>query len=300
VGLIPRVVSIPIKWACKKIINKLLLSFPGGVSDTPLACTYCPEMCRFSCPVANATGNDVLTPSNKMALLYKTKKWPKDRNQELWPIYACTGCGRCTEYCKYRVRVADHLFFARHEYRWTQSNATLSQLNGDVDEDLFFELGSCKEKKKEVLKVDEPKHLYFLKQNRDEVKQLCWEELLQRPVSDSCFDSLKGKTWLIHESVWFSRRLENSAAVKNWVDEAKSKGIELVYPFEHGQDCVDCGGEGAFNLLFERDANTMARKIWERDCHRVNGILCFSKRCARHFNKSLEGKVPIVWIGDLR
>ncbi|MGZ3709234.1 MAG: hypothetical protein ACXWPM_10880, partial [Bdellovibrionota bacterium] len=96
-GSIPKIVSTPLKWASKQVLNRTLLRFPGGDSHDPIACVYCPEMCRFSCPTAVVSGNDAVTPCNKMGLVYKEKKWPGQASQgaPLWPIYDCTGCGRC-------------------------------------------------------------------------------------------------------------------------------------------------------------------------------------------------------------
>src|SRR4051812_5534741 len=119
-GSIPKIVSTPLKWASKRLIHSTLLRFPGGDPQSSVACVYCPEMCRFSCPTAVVSGNDAVTPCNKMGLLYKEEKWPGKLSSEgpLWPIYDCTGCGRCTEYCVYEMPVQERLFEARKKWKW--------------------------------------------------------------------------------------------------------------------------------------------------------------------------------------
>ena len=70
-------------------------------------CTYCPKLCRHSCPVSNATGRETLTPQSKMSLLFSLKrgclKWSEDYVE---PLYGCTSCGLCQKFCVHGNDVA--------------------------------------------------------------------------------------------------------------------------------------------------------------------------------------------------
>ena len=63
-------------------------------------CTYCPKMCRHVCPVSNALGVETLIPQAKMQLMNMLRKgavpWESDY---LEPLYGCTACRLCTQYC---------------------------------------------------------------------------------------------------------------------------------------------------------------------------------------------------------
>ena len=63
-------------------------------------CTYCPKMCRFSCPVAEASGREQYTPQAKMDRLNQLRRghvgWSEKATE---PLYACTGCRQCTTSC---------------------------------------------------------------------------------------------------------------------------------------------------------------------------------------------------------
>jgi Fe-S oxidoreductase len=73
-------------------------------------CTYCPKMCRFSCPVSEATGRESVTPWGKMSALARGAKSP---GAEAALPYACTGCLRCQRYCAHGVDVPRALFPGR-------------------------------------------------------------------------------------------------------------------------------------------------------------------------------------------
>ncbi len=65
-------------------------------------CTYCPKMCRHSCPVSAADAKETHTPGSKMDTLnlLRTGKlpWTQKNTEALW---ACTGCRACTGYCEH-------------------------------------------------------------------------------------------------------------------------------------------------------------------------------------------------------
>src|SRR5581483_7588993 len=79
-------------------------------------CSSCPKVCRFSCPVSESTKNETTTPWGKMtaAHLALTAQRPLDA-EGAKALHACTGCGRCTEFCKHHNGVAGSLFAARGE-----------------------------------------------------------------------------------------------------------------------------------------------------------------------------------------
>ncbi len=79
-------------------------------------CTYCPKMCRHVCPVSNALGNESLIPQAKMEILNMLRRravpWELDY---VLPLYGCTGCGLCTEFCLHEVDVSAALMAGRAE-----------------------------------------------------------------------------------------------------------------------------------------------------------------------------------------
>jgi len=317
VASIPKIVSIPVKWVSKKIIHHSLLRFPGGAKADALACTYCPELCRFSCSPSVVSGNDAVTPSNKMGLLYKEREWP-DQFQDvsqgvaLWPIYDCTGCGRCTHYCLHGVPVAETLFRARASHPYVPaeelSRSFLSEemdpwgeLNEEVGQkdraDQLFAAEVARHPAHVVIEVDEPKTVHYLGY-RGVSTALSWQSVLMAPSSDPIWsriqERLNGKRWLIVESSWLNRRLGRSDQVLQWVERARGLGIDLITPHQTGTDCVDTGGEGAYSWLFREQAAQMARDFWQRDAHRADSLLCFSPRIASHFQNVFLSDSSVV------
>jgi Fe-S oxidoreductase len=63
-------------------------------------CSFCPKLCRFACPVAEASGHEPYTPQAKMDRLNQLRRgnlpWTEDSSE---PLYACTGCRQCTTQC---------------------------------------------------------------------------------------------------------------------------------------------------------------------------------------------------------
>jgi ferredoxin len=299
------------KKLSKKLIHSTLLRFPGGNSHDPIACVYCPEMCRFSCPTAVVSANDAVTPCNKMGLLHKEARWPGQAagGQPLWPLYDCTGCGRCTEYCVYEMPVALTLFEARKKHPWERAERAAKELTdaedpvGDLADELGDEKNSIRRFERftsargELVQVPEPKSVYFLLKKGISA-DLTWEDALEDSRLAGWAQRLAGRTWLLHESVWLSRRLEGAAEIAVWVEKARAAGIELQLPFEHGMDCTDCGGEGAYSRLFPEQARQMAVDLWARDQHRAQGVLCFSARCAEHLRKCMPAGVPVVSLSE--
>lgn len=77
-------------------------------------CTYCPKMCRFSCPVSETTKHETHTPWGKMQLagLLLTGRMPWS-HEAASALYQCTSCGRCQNYCEHHNDVAVSLWEAR-------------------------------------------------------------------------------------------------------------------------------------------------------------------------------------------
>ena len=79
-------------------------------------CMSCLKLCRFSCPVAEVTGNETYTPSGKTALLYYLLNNKLEWNYEnVSPFYMCLLCGRCKEFCDLDVDIPNIMRAARYE-----------------------------------------------------------------------------------------------------------------------------------------------------------------------------------------
>jgi Fe-S oxidoreductase len=79
-------------------------------------CTFCPKLCRHTCPVSNAEARETLTPRDKMATmrLIRRAEVPATTEQSE-PLYGCTGCGACTDFCLHKVEPGLALFRGRAE-----------------------------------------------------------------------------------------------------------------------------------------------------------------------------------------
>ena len=77
-------------------------------------CAYCPKVCRFACPVSDATHTETTSTWGKMteAFLAVGGKRPLERSGAL-ALYACTGCMRCRTFCAHQNEVGFALFSAR-------------------------------------------------------------------------------------------------------------------------------------------------------------------------------------------
>lgn len=74
-------------------------------------CEFCPKMCRFACPVSEATGREALTPWGKVSLAALSGRTP-DASSAL-AFGGCTGCHRCAVYCAHDNDVPSILYAAR-------------------------------------------------------------------------------------------------------------------------------------------------------------------------------------------
>lgn len=78
-------------------------------------CVYCPKMCRFACPVSEATGRETLTPWGKMSAGHFKLLEKLSIEDVVQSAFACTACGACTEYCDWDNDVASALVALRAE-----------------------------------------------------------------------------------------------------------------------------------------------------------------------------------------
>ncbi len=88
---------------------------PLAAHSHPLAmCTYCMKVCRFSCPVAEATQNESHSAWGKMTTAAQVSLGQRTMDEGASKaVHACTGCGRCKSFCKHDNEVGDVLFAAR-------------------------------------------------------------------------------------------------------------------------------------------------------------------------------------------
>ncbi|HDH96831.1 MAG TPA: (Fe-S)-binding protein [Proteobacteria bacterium] len=79
-------------------------------------CTYCPKMCRFSCPVGNATAKETTTPWGRMSILYLVKQGYREWDREVAALMEqCVTCMICREYCDHEIDVPGVMLAARAE-----------------------------------------------------------------------------------------------------------------------------------------------------------------------------------------
>ena len=74
-------------------------------------CEFCPKMCRFSCPVSEATFREALSPWGKVSLAALSGEAPGSSASEAFA--GCTGCLRCQQYCAHSNDVPRVLYAAR-------------------------------------------------------------------------------------------------------------------------------------------------------------------------------------------
>lgn len=77
-------------------------------------CTYCPKLCRFSCPVGNASSNETYTPWGRQTLLHLINQGTLEFNREAAnAVYKCTTCLLCREFCDHEIEVPPVMHAAR-------------------------------------------------------------------------------------------------------------------------------------------------------------------------------------------
>lgn len=79
-------------------------------------CAYCPKLCRFACPVAEAEQRETVTPTGKMTLLHLLRMGALDWSRDIVePIYHCTGCLISNTFCEHKIDVFPPFVAAREE-----------------------------------------------------------------------------------------------------------------------------------------------------------------------------------------
>ena len=79
-------------------------------------CSYCPKLCRFACPVAEAERSETLTPTGKQTVLKLVNDGllPFDA-AAAEPLFMCTGCLISRTYCEHDIEVYPPFEAARRE-----------------------------------------------------------------------------------------------------------------------------------------------------------------------------------------
>lgn len=108
----------------------------SSVDKATAYCTYCPKLCRFSCPVAEAERRETVTPWGLMRLLELVKSGAVEADEEVAETFHhCTGCLRCQTWCKHDNDVPQAMFEAR---AWMRDLGHVPELlDGFVD--FFYE-----------------------------------------------------------------------------------------------------------------------------------------------------------------
>jgi len=79
-------------------------------------CTYCPKLCRFSCPVAQIECSETMTPTGKMTVLKLVKDGLLPFDEEAAElVYMCSGCLITRTYCEHDILVYPSFEAARIE-----------------------------------------------------------------------------------------------------------------------------------------------------------------------------------------
>jgi len=77
-------------------------------------CTFCPKLCRFACPVANAERRETTTPWGRQTLLHLVQAGQAQLDAELTDVlHRCLSCLRCREFCKHEIEVPRAMRAAR-------------------------------------------------------------------------------------------------------------------------------------------------------------------------------------------
>ncbi len=89
-------------------------SLSPAVEKATAYCTYCPKLCRFSCPAAEAENRETVTPWGMMRLLEYVRTGDVEISDDVAEIfYHCMGCRRCQEWCKHDNDVPEAMWAAR-------------------------------------------------------------------------------------------------------------------------------------------------------------------------------------------
>jgi Fe-S oxidoreductase len=77
-------------------------------------CSYCPKLCRTSCPVSNALPSEALIPWGKMLTATMVAQGDLPGSAEVTAdFWACTQCGACESFCHHKNPVGNTLALAK-------------------------------------------------------------------------------------------------------------------------------------------------------------------------------------------
>jgi len=102
--------------------KKDIIPGPDGLRtylDQIETCAYCPKLCRFSCPVAEADKRETTTPWGRQSMLHQVLLGGIKLDSELAGLsYMCLSCERCAEFCEHGdVLVPQVMRVAREVFR---------------------------------------------------------------------------------------------------------------------------------------------------------------------------------------
>lgn len=124
----------------------------SSVDRATAYCTYCPKLCRFSCPAAEAENRETVTPWGMMRLLEFVRTGDVEPSEEVAEIfYHCMGCLRCNTWCKHDNDVPQAMWKAR---AWMREQGHVPEsLAGFID--FFLEENSPHPTAKPLAEIDE-------------------------------------------------------------------------------------------------------------------------------------------------
>jgi Fe-S oxidoreductase len=89
-------------------------SLGQSIDKATAYCTYCPKLCRHSCPAAEAEDRETVTPWGMMRLLEMVKEGTVEPSDEVAEVfYHCMGCRACQTWCKHDNDVPEAMWAAR-------------------------------------------------------------------------------------------------------------------------------------------------------------------------------------------
>ena len=110
--------------------------FTPSVDKATAYCTYCPKMCRFTCPAAEAENRETVTPWGLMRLLEFVKNGTVEPSAEVAEIFMhCMGCKGCETWCKHENDVPEAMWQAR---AWLKKKGFVAEALDGFDE-FFYE-----------------------------------------------------------------------------------------------------------------------------------------------------------------
>jgi Fe-S oxidoreductase len=104
--------------------------FSDDIDTATAYCTYCPKLCRFSCPASEAEKRETVTPWGMMRLFEVAKDGSLELDASVAEtFYHCTGCRRCQNWCKHDNDVPEALWAARD---WVHSEGLAPEAATEV------------------------------------------------------------------------------------------------------------------------------------------------------------------------